>query len=221
MGRILLAVDGLVIAVSMALDIGLGTEIDAILVTEVVPAWVVRIMTCADSVEIELLQALYIAYHTLCGDYISLVRVKLMTVDALEEDSLAIDEELSVTYLDSAESDAVCEHLDRLCHLLSVLLHISAACLGRLCCHDLCCESVEIWCLGTPQGWVCYKNLCRATPVLGLRCCLGHCGALCVSQLVTQCRAACDVSIDCQTAIGIGCHLEVVDMYGSGTHAEI
>ena len=96
------------VAHSVALDISLGDEVDAVLVAEFVPAIGVRIMAGTHSVYVELLHYLDVLNHTRLGHCIALVGVKLVAVCALEEDRLAVDEHLRVADLDFAEA-----HLDR------------------------------------------------------------------------------------------------------------
>ena len=117
---------------TVGLDVGLGHHIDAVLVAEVIPVVVIRIVAGTHRIEVELLHDLDVLLHTGAGDYVTSVRIQLVAVGALDEDGLAVDEQLGVLDLDLAETDV---HGDRLARG------------GRL-------EGIEVRGLGRPLGGI-------------------------------------------------------------------
>ena len=87
------------IAYAVRFEISLVHQVDTILVAEVVPHRVVRVVRGAYCVEVELLEQLQILYHSLAAHDVALQRVCLVAVYALDEDCLAIDEQLSILNL--------------------------------------------------------------------------------------------------------------------------
>ncbi len=103
----------LVIAIleGMALLVGLGGDIEAILVAEVIPPWVVGIVARAHGVDVEALHDLYVLDHALHRDHVASVGIHLVAVSTLDEHRLAVDEQLGVLDLHLAESHLLRNHL--------------------------------------------------------------------------------------------------------------
>ena len=97
----------LTVAHAVALDVGLGHDIEAILVTKVVPAGVIAVMASAYSIHIELLHDADVLYHAVDADNVAAVGIKLMAVSTLDQDGLTIDKYLSALNLYVAEADAL------------------------------------------------------------------------------------------------------------------
>ena len=103
-GRVL-GEGALAVAHAVGLEVGLGHHVDAVLVAEVVPVAVVRIVAGADCVDIELLHDEDVLQHPLPGHDVTAVRVQFVAVGALEQDRLAVHEELAAGEFDLPESD--------------------------------------------------------------------------------------------------------------------
>ncbi len=96
---------------TVALDVGLGGDIQAIAVAEVVPVGIVGVVACAHGVEVKLFHQLDILKHALLAHHISAVGVELVAVGALYQHGLAVDEQLAVLYLHAAEAHIYRYHL--------------------------------------------------------------------------------------------------------------
>ena len=70
----------LAIAHAVALKVRLGSEIDTILVAEVIPAGIIRIVAGAHGIDVQLLHDLDVLDHALYRDDITTVGIELMTV---------------------------------------------------------------------------------------------------------------------------------------------
>ncbi len=88
----------------MALDVGLGHHVDAVAVAEVIPFVSVGVVACAHGVEVEFLHDLDVLKHALAAHVVSAVGIEFVTVGALEEHRLAVDEHLIAFELDLAEA---------------------------------------------------------------------------------------------------------------------
>ena len=140
----------------MALHISFGYEVDSVLIAELVPAVVVRIMAGAYCVDVELLHQLDILYHPGLAHGIAPVRVELVAVGTLEEYWLAVDEHLCVPDFYLAES-----YLNR---------YGFAAGAGV--------EGIEVWSLCRPLVWVGDLHLHTLAPGCGS----GHFPALSIPE---------------------------------------
>ena len=96
---------------TVTLLVSLSYHIDTILIAELVPAWIVRIVAGTDSVDIQALHNLDVLNHALHAQYITSIRVNLMTVGTLDKHRLTVDKELLVldfhlaeTYLDRSHA---------------------------------------------------------------------------------------------------------------------
>ena len=65
---------------AMTLKVRLSREVDAVLVAEVVPTGVIGIVAGAYSIDIQILHNLDVLNHSLHGDDITTIGIKLMTV---------------------------------------------------------------------------------------------------------------------------------------------
>ena len=99
------------VAHSMTLEVCLSHQIDTILVTKVIPAGIIRVMTGADSIDVEFLHHLNILNHAAQGNHISSIRIQLVAVCTLEEHSLAVDQHLAILDLHLAETHLLGNHL--------------------------------------------------------------------------------------------------------------
>ena len=101
------------IAHSVTLNVGLSCDVNAILVTEFVPTWIVRIVAGAHSIYVELLHHLNVLNHTFHTHHITAVWVKFVAVNTLDEDGLSVDEQLLVLDFHLAETDALWDALKK------------------------------------------------------------------------------------------------------------
>ena len=95
----------LAVAHAVRFDVGLVDDVEAVLVAELVPARVVRVVAGPDGVDVRTLHDLDIAPHGLLGDDVGREGIVLMAIDALEQNGCAVDEELSVLDLGGPEAD--------------------------------------------------------------------------------------------------------------------
>ena len=108
------------VVVAVALDVGLGDEVDAVFVAQFVPARIVGVMAGADVVAVALLEHFEVADHPLFGDVVAGVGPVLVAVGALEFHRHAVDREDAAFDLDLAEAGARGEDFALLARRLSV-----------------------------------------------------------------------------------------------------
>ena len=77
----------------MALHVGLGQHIDAVLVAEVVEVGVVGIVRGAHGVDVQTLHSYHIVQHLLLRDGAASEPAVVVAVDAMQDDALAVDEQ--------------------------------------------------------------------------------------------------------------------------------
>ncbi len=118
------------VAKAVALLVGLGTEVDAILVAQVVPDGGVGIVAGAHSIDVEALHHLQVLNHALLGDDVSAVGIHLMTVGTLDEDGLAVDQQLGVFDFHLAEAHLQGNDLAQGGHVLALHAALHLARLG-------------------------------------------------------------------------------------------
>ena len=94
----------LLVAHAVTLEVRLSGEIDTVFVAEVIPAWIIGIMAGAHGIDVKLLHDADILNHALYADDVAAIGVELMTVGTLDENRLAIDEQLSPLDLYMAEA---------------------------------------------------------------------------------------------------------------------
>ena len=90
---------------TVGLLVSLSTHINAVFIAQFIPYGVVRIVTSTYSIDIELLHKTNILKHTLTGNDVAAIRVKLMTIGALDVYWLTINQQLGILYLHTAETD--------------------------------------------------------------------------------------------------------------------
>ena len=89
----------------MPLDIGLRHDIESVPVAEVVPPVVVWIMRGADGIDIIALHETDVREHVFNGDSAPVLRIRLVSVDALEFDWLPVYQQSMPRYHDILETD--------------------------------------------------------------------------------------------------------------------
>jgi hypothetical protein len=93
------------VAHAVGLDVGLGADVEAEFVAEFVEAGVVRVVAGAHRVDIGALHQQQVIEDVLFGEVVAGDRVVVVAVDALDEDGLAVDEELAVLDLGAGEAE--------------------------------------------------------------------------------------------------------------------
>ena len=106
------------IAHSVCFEVSLGYNINAIFITEVIPSGVIRIVTCAHSINVMLLHDANVLQHAINTYHISTIGVHFMTVNSLNEYRLTIYQELRVLYLYLSEANILFQTLQ---HLVTIL----------------------------------------------------------------------------------------------------
>ena len=96
------------IAEAVALLVGLGTYVDAVLVAQVIPLRIVRIVTRPHGIHIQTLHYLYVLYHPLTAHHITAVRVHLVSVNTFYQYGLTVHQQLAAFYLYAAEPYLLC-----------------------------------------------------------------------------------------------------------------
>ena len=79
----------------MALQVGLGLQIDAVFIAEIVEVWIVRIVTGAHVVDVSALHHHNLFLHLLARDGMSALGVRLMSVHALQLQRLTVHVEVA------------------------------------------------------------------------------------------------------------------------------
>ena len=77
--------------VAVTLHIGLGKHIHAVLVAHLIEIRIVRIVTGANGIDVQLLHQKDVALGLLAAHRTSVLGAEVMTVDAMEDDALAVD----------------------------------------------------------------------------------------------------------------------------------
>src|SRR5688572_13002704 len=108
-----LGIFGKPIPQAVRLDIRFVDKIDPVLIAQIVPAGVIRIMTCTHRIDVEALHQQDIFDHRFHCDGMSAHRIVLMPVDAAEIDWYAIDQHLPIFDFDHAEPDLTLHHFQR------------------------------------------------------------------------------------------------------------
>ena len=110
------------VAHAMRFEVGLSGEVDTILVAEVVPTGIVGIVAGTYGIDIELLHDLDVLNHALHGYDVTTIGIELMTIGTLDEDGLAVNEQLASLDFDMAEADLLANGLEGLTTLLQLKL---------------------------------------------------------------------------------------------------
>ena len=101
-----------VVAHAVALEVGLGADIDAVLVAKVVEIRVAGIVAGTHGIDVQFLHDADILQHPLAADDIAAVGVHLMAVGTLDEDGLAVEQDLCILDFYVAEAHALAYALD-------------------------------------------------------------------------------------------------------------
>ena len=105
---------------TMTLDIRLSRHIDAVFVAEVIPAGIIGIVARTNGIDIQILHDLDILDHAFHRDKITTIGIEFVTVSALNQDRLAVDEQLSTFDFNMTEANALIDHLQ---HLVALFQH--------------------------------------------------------------------------------------------------
>lgn len=95
---------------AVRLDIGLGHDVESVLVAERVPAGVVGVVARAHGVDVVLLHDADVLQHAPLGDVIAVVGVHLMPVGALDQHRPAVDEQLPCRLRERKPASACCPY---------------------------------------------------------------------------------------------------------------
>ena len=104
---------------AMPLLVGLGYHIKTILVAQLIPLWVVGIVTGTHGVDVELLHNLDVLYHPLTTHDVATVWIHLVPVGTFYINRLPVNQQLTVLNLHFPEPHLLRNHLND----LSALLH--------------------------------------------------------------------------------------------------
>ena len=115
--------------IGVTLNIGFVHNVDSIVIIQSVHAWVVRIMTRTNRVEVVTFHQQDVFYHAFHGNGFAVNRVSVVSVSTLEHYPLAVDEHLSVAVFYLSEA---------------ILLRVNIASDGNV-------DGVEIRLLSTPE----------------------------------------------------------------------
>ena len=80
---------------SVALKVGLSRHVDTILVTKVIPTGIIRIVAGTYGINVQLLHDFNVLNHARYGYHVTTVWIQFMTVGTLNEDGLAVDQQLA------------------------------------------------------------------------------------------------------------------------------
>ena len=89
---------------AVTFHIGLVDQVDAITVTEAIPEALIGVMAGADGIQVVPLHKADVPHHIFLGDGTATLAVELVTVDATEQDALAVDVHDAVLHLEGAEA---------------------------------------------------------------------------------------------------------------------
>ena len=96
----------------MGFEIGLIDQVDAVLIAQIVPTLLVRIVRGADGVDVVALAENHIIDHVLLSDGTAALGVELVTVRALEHDALAVKGHDAVFDAEATEADLLNDGFD-------------------------------------------------------------------------------------------------------------
>ena len=133
---------------AMGFEIGLIDQVDAVLVAQIVPTFLVRIVRGADGVDVVTLAENHIIDHVLLGDGTAALGVELVTVRALEHDALAVKGHDAVFDAEATEADLLNGGFDDVAGLVD----------------DVDFKFVQRWAFGAPrlealQGTACERGI--------------------------------------------------------------
>ena len=133
---------------AMGFEIGLIDQVDAVLIAQIVPTLLVRIVRGADGVDVVALAENHIIDHVLLGDGTAALGVELVTVRALEHDALAVKGHDAVFDAEATEADLLNGSFDDVAGLVD----------------DVDFKFVQRWAFGAPrlealQGTACERGI--------------------------------------------------------------
>ena len=120
---------------TMTFDVCLAYHVETVLIAELIPLRIVRIVRGTHSIDVELLHHLHILHHLTDAEGSAVYCIVLLSVHTLDGDGYTVYQKLSVLHFDGTETE-------RLCHTLLY----STIPVGSI--DD---EGVEIRTLGTPR----------------------------------------------------------------------
>ena len=190
------------VAKTMPLLIGLGYHIKTILVAQLIPLWVVGVVTGAHGIDVELLHNLDVLYHPLTTHDVATVWIHLVSVGAFDINRLPINQQLTVPNLHFPEPHLLRNHL----YHLSALLH----------CGD---EGEQIGCLGGPWFHVLdVESHVTVTLSLEVHAVLAHGDAVSVQQVEVYRGTSLHVQVYRQHSVlvvvrQVGCQFDVAHLH--------
>ena len=112
----------LIVTHTMTLQVALSSQVDTILIAQVIPTWIVGIVTGTHSIDVQLLHNLDILNHALHAHDVATIRIQFVAVGTLNQDSLAVHQQLSALNLNMAETNLLLDHLQSLVALLQIYI---------------------------------------------------------------------------------------------------
>ena len=112
----------LLITHTVALQVALSSQVDTILIAQVVPTWIVGIVTSTYGIDVQLLHNLDVLNHAVHTYDVTTIRIQFVTVGTLNQDSLAVNQQLSALNLNVAETNLLLDHLKCLVTLLQIYI---------------------------------------------------------------------------------------------------
>ena len=110
----------LIVTHTMALQVALSSQVDTILIAQVIPTWIVGIVTGTHSIDVQLLHNLDILNHALHAHDVATIRIQFVAVGTLNQDSLTVHQQLSALNLNVAETNLLLDNLKCLIALLQI-----------------------------------------------------------------------------------------------------
>ena len=171
---------------TMALLVSLGNNIQSVLVAEIIPARIVRIMAGTNGIDVHALHHHDVLNHALLTYVVALIRIYLMTVGTLQENRLAIDQELLVLDLHLAETYL---------YLYNLVRQIHTAILDRR--YN---EGIEVRSLSTPLANILHTELILSHTILYI---IGTCNDYLLAIWVIKTEVCQGITLH------LGCDVEV------------
>ena len=110
----------LIVTHTMALQVALSSQVDTILIAQVIPTWIVGIVTGTHSIDVQLLHNLDILNHAIHAHDVATIRIQFVAVGTLNQDSLTVHQQLSALNLNMAETNLLLDNLKCLVALLQI-----------------------------------------------------------------------------------------------------
>ena len=112
----------LLVAHTVTLQVALSSQVDTILIAQVVPTWIVGIVTGTYGIDVQLFHYLDILNHALYTYNVATIRIQLVAVGTLNQDRLSIYQQLSALNLNVAETNLLLDYLQCLVALLCIYI---------------------------------------------------------------------------------------------------